>query len=232
MLDARGLDIEVAVLDAATDARGVAIDADRDTVVHRDGERLCAAHAAEPCGQGDRAREGAVEVLLRDGRERLVGALQDALRADVDPRSGRHLAVHREPEVLEAAELLPVGPVADEVGVGDEHPRRPLVRAEDTDGAPALHEHGLVAFESAQRALKGVEGGPVTGGLSRAAVDDKLVRVLRNLRVEVVLEHPQRCLLGPAQSGELRATRGTDGAGAGDSRRGHGISWRGRGGRT
>ena len=31
-----------------------------------------------------------------DRGERLVRALQDALRADVDPRAGRHLAVHRQ----------------------------------------------------------------------------------------------------------------------------------------
>ena len=32
-------------------------------------------------------------------------------RADVDPRPGGHLPVHREPELLEPAELVPVGPV-------------------------------------------------------------------------------------------------------------------------
>ena len=94
-----------------------------------------------------RAGERAVEALGRDGGERLVGALQDALGADVDPRAGGHLAVHRQAELLEAAELLPVGPVADQVGVGDQHARRPLVRAHHADRSPALHEQRLVQLE-------------------------------------------------------------------------------------
>ena len=114
-------------------------------VVHRHGQRLRAAHAAEPGGERDRAGERAVERLRGDGAERLVGALQDALGADVDPRAGGHLAVHREPGGLEAAELRPGRPVAHEVGVGDQHPRRPLVRPHDADRAARLHEQRLVA---------------------------------------------------------------------------------------
>ena len=123
------------------------VDADRDAVVHRDRERLGATHATEPGGQRDRAGQGAVEALVGHRRERLEGALEDALGADVDPRAGGHLAVHRQAEVLEPAELLPVGPVADEVGVGDQHPRRPLVGAHHADRLAALHEHGLVVGE-------------------------------------------------------------------------------------
>ena len=54
-------------------------------------------------------------MLISHGSERLEGALQDSLRSDVDPGSGRHLAVHGEAKVLQAAELLPRGPIADEV---------------------------------------------------------------------------------------------------------------------
>ena len=46
-----GLHVEVAVLDAALDAGLVALDADRDAVVHGDRERLRAAHAAEAGGE-------------------------------------------------------------------------------------------------------------------------------------------------------------------------------------
>ena len=133
VLERGRLDVEVAVLDPALDPRLVALDADHDAVVHGDRERLGAAHAAEPGGQGDRAGQRAVEPLVGHGGERLERALQDALGADVDPRAGGHLAVHRQPEVLEPAELLPVGPVADQVGVGDQHPRRPLVGAHHAD---------------------------------------------------------------------------------------------------
>ena len=56
--------------------------------------------------------ERAAEPLRRHRRERLVRALQDALGADVDPRPGRHLAVHGQSERLQAAELRPGRPVA------------------------------------------------------------------------------------------------------------------------
>ena len=225
VLDAVGLHVEVAVFDPARDRARVAVDADGHAVVHRDGQRLRATHAAEAGSQRNRAGERATEVLLAHGGERLIGALQDPLRADVDPRPGGHLAVHRETEMLEPAELLPGGPVPDEVGVGDEDARRPLVRGEDANRPPALDEHRLVALEGAQRALQRVERRPVARGLAGAAVDDELVRVLGDLGVEVVLEHPQRGLLRPAQGRELGAAGGADGAGTGDGGRGHGGSW-------
>ena len=139
--------VEVAVLDAALQARRVDVDDQADAVVQRDGERLRAAHAAAAAGDGERAGERAAEALGGDGGERLVGALQDALGADVDPRAGGHLAVHRQAELLEAAELRPGRPVADEVGVGDQHARRPLVGPHDADRLAGLHEHRLVVAQ-------------------------------------------------------------------------------------
>ena len=198
-----GLDVEVAVLDAAGDPRLVDVDADRDAVVHGHGERLGAAHAAEAGGERDGAGEGATEPLVGDRREGLEGALEDALGADVDPRAGGHLAVHGQAELLEPAELLPVGPVADQVGVGDQHPRRPLVGAEDTDRLAALHEHGLVVGERGQGAHECVVGLPVAGGLPGPAVHHQLGGVLGVLRVEVVHQHPQRRLGLPRPRGQL-----------------------------
>ena len=121
------------MLDSARESARIDVDDEAGTAVEGDRERLRTTHAAAAAGQRQRAGERPAEALLRDGGERLVGALEDPLGADVDPRSGRHLAVHRQAEVLEAAELGPVRPVADEVGVGDEHARRPLVRPHDAD---------------------------------------------------------------------------------------------------
>ena len=71
--------------------------------------------------------------------------------ADVDPRSGRHLAVHRQAAVFEVPERLPVGPGRHEQRVGDEHARRPGMRAEDADGLARLHEQRFVVLERPQR---------------------------------------------------------------------------------
>ncbi len=208
------LHVQVAVLDAALDGARVDVDADRDAVVHRHGERLGAAHAAEAGGQGDGPGEGPVELLRGDGGEGLVRALEDALGADVDPGAGRHLAVHGEAELLQAPELLPVRPVADQVGVGDEDARGPLVGLHDADRAAGLDEHRLVLLEGAQGADHRVEGAPVAGGLAGAAVDDELVGVLGDLGVQVVLEHPEGGLLLPSQGAQFRTARGPYGAGS------------------
>ena len=202
------------MLDPAVQAGRVDVDDQADALVHRDRERLGAAHPAAAPGEGERAGEGAAEALLGHGGEGLVGALDDALGADVDPRAGRHLAVHRQAEVLEPAELGPGRPVADQVGVGDEHARRPLVGLHDADRPTALHEHRLVGLERGEGAHHGVEGLPVTCGPAGAAVDDEVVGALGHLGVEVVHQHPQRGLGRPLAGREGGAAGAAHGAGA------------------
>ena len=56
-------------------------------------------------------------MFLRSGGKRFVGALDDALRSNVDPASGRHLAVHRELEGFKAIEFVSRGPMWHEIRV-------------------------------------------------------------------------------------------------------------------
>ena len=163
------------MLDPALDPRGVDVDTDGDTVVHRDCERLRAPHAAEARGQRDCAGERAAEPFRAHRGESFVGALQDALGADVDPRARGHLAVHGQTQRLEPAELLPGRPIRHQVGVGDEHPRRPLVGAQHADWTTGLHEQRLVALEVGEGTDDGLEAAPVAGRLAGAAVDHELV---------------------------------------------------------
>ena len=111
------------------------------------GERLRAAHAPEAGGEHEAAGQRAAEVLPRAGAERLVGALQDPLGADVDPGAGRHLAIHRQPHRFVSPEMLPVAPLGHEQRVGDEDARRVRVRPEHADRFPGLDEQGLVGAE-------------------------------------------------------------------------------------
>ena len=205
-----GDDVEVPGLHPPGEPHRVDVDDQADAVVQGDRERLRAAHAAAAAGDGERAGQGAAEALRGDGRERLVGALQDALGADVDPRPGGHLPVHDQPGRLQAAELRPVRPVADQVGVGDQHPRRPLVGPDHADRLAGLDEHGLVLAQLGQRAHDRVERLPGPGGPAGAAVDDQVVGSLGHLRVEVVHQHPQRGLGLPGPGGERGAARGAD----------------------
>ena len=171
-----------------------------------------------PAVSVDPAAQRPAEVLPRQLRERLVRALEDALRPDVDPRAGGHLAVHRQALPLELAEDVPGRPTADEVRVGDQHPRRPLVGPEHGDRLAALDEQRLVVGEAAQLADDRVERLPAPGRATGPAVDDERVGVLGDLRVEVVHQHPQSRLLAPAAAAQVRASRGADGAGAGGRR--------------
>lgn len=207
------------MLDPPVQPGGVDVDDEAHPAVEGHGERLRSAHAATAAGEGQRSGERAGTItlpalpggdLVRDGSEGLVGPLDDALGPDVNPRPGGHLAVHRQAEVLQAPELRPGRPVADEVGVGDEHPRRPLVRSHDPHRATGLHEHRLVLGERAQRGDHGVEGPPVAGRASGAAVDDQVVRALGDVTVEVVHEHPHGGLGLPAAGRERAASRCPD----------------------
>ena len=203
VVDVVGLLVEVAVLDPPGDPGLVALDADGHAAVHGDGQRLRAAHAAEPGGQRDRPGQRAAEALGRDGGERLVGALQDALGADVDPGARGHLAVHGQAELLQAAELLPGRPLRDQVGVGDEHPRRPLVGLEHPDGLAGLDEERLVVVEVLEGRDDRRVGVPAPGGAAGAAVDDELVGVFGHLGVEVVHQHAHGGFLSPALAAAL-----------------------------
>ena len=205
-----GLPVEVARLDPALDPERVDLHAQRDPVVHRHGERLGAAHAAEAAGERDRAGERAPEVLVRALRERLVGALEDALRPDVDPGARRHLPVHREALSLERTERVPVRPLGDEHRVGDQDARRHVVGPEDGHGLARLHEQGLVVLQVTKGAHDGVEGFPGTRGTPGPAVDDEILGPLGHVRVEVVHQHPHRGLLRPRAAGQSAPARCAD----------------------
>src|SRR5690606_1042248 len=99
--------VEIAGADAEIDAGLVAFDGEAADAGEDGSQRLRATHAAEPAGEYPLALEAAVIVLATRLGERLVGALNDALRADVDPRASGHLAVHGESLAIELVEMLP-----------------------------------------------------------------------------------------------------------------------------
>ena len=144
LVEGLGLLVDVAGAQAEIDRVRIALDGEAAGAGHDRGERLRAAHAAEAAGQHPLAGEIAAIVLAAGLHEGLVGALHDALRADVDPRAGRHLAVHGEALAIELVEMVPGRPVRHEVGVGDQHARRVGVGAEHADRLAGLDEQRLV----------------------------------------------------------------------------------------
>src|SRR5215213_6224105 len=77
------------------------------------------------------------------------------------------------------------------------HPDRPA----------RLHQHRLVRLERGEGTDHCVEGAPVPGRPAGAAVDHQVIRSFGNLGVQVVHQHPQRSLGGPALGCQRGAPR-------------------------
>jgi len=120
----------------------------------------------------------------------LIGALNDALGPDIDPRPRRHLAVHGQALAIEFVEMLPGRPVGHQVGVGDQHAGRVGVGFEDADGLARLNQQGLVIFQSPQGGADLVEAFPIPRRPADTAIDDQLLRPLRHVGVQIVHQHP------------------------------------------
>ncbi len=86
-------------------------------------------------------------MLATGFHEGFVGALNDALRADVDPRTGGHLAIHGKTLLIQFVEVIPGRPMRHEVGIGDENARCILVGAEHAHRLARLHQQGFVFIE-------------------------------------------------------------------------------------
>ena len=101
---------------AARDARRIHLYAEGDAAEHGNGQRLRATHAAES-GREHEAPAGITEALLAGRGKSLVSALENALRADINPQSRRHLPIHGRPKSVQATELLPISPIRHQHGV-------------------------------------------------------------------------------------------------------------------
>ena len=211
LVEILGQRVAIARFNAALDAAAVDLDGENHSAVEGDGERLRAAHAAHAAGDDELALQGPAEVSLGQRGEGLEGALQNSLRPDVDPGAGGHLAVHHEALAVELVEVLPCGPFAHQIGVGDDDARRHVVGGKDGDGLAGLDEERLFVAEALELADDGVEALPVARGLADAAVDDEVLGPLGNFGVEIVHEAAEGGFLLPAL-----AAKGVTAGGAND----------------
>ncbi len=198
--------VQIAGFQAFLNARGINLHGDAHAPGQLDRQRLRAAHAAQTSRDSDRALEAATEVLVCRARERLVGALQDALRANVDPASGGHLAVHHQARFVQTVKFLPGGPVGHQIGIGENHARGELVRPQHGHRLAGLNQQGLVVFQTVQRFHNLVESLPVARRLAAPTVDHEVLRMFGHLRIEVVHQHALGGFLNPALGGALWAT--------------------------
>ncbi len=127
---------------------GLALDGQHRGAGHGGGQRLRPPMPPRPAVRIQRPREIAAVVAAAHLDEGLVGALHDALRADVDPGARRHLAVHHQALAIELVEMVPGRPVRHEVGVGDQHARRVGVGLEHADRLARLDQQRLVRLRA------------------------------------------------------------------------------------
>ena len=104
--------VAVAGFEPLLNALGIDVDAEKRRARHGCRERLRATHAAHSAGNDQFARQISAKMFVSGRVKCLKGALHDSLRADVNPRAGRHLSVHHQAGALEFVEFLPVGPSA------------------------------------------------------------------------------------------------------------------------
>jgi hypothetical protein len=191
-VDIVGRPIEVTGLQAHLDAAGLAFHGEARGTRHHRRQRLGAAHAAQPGRQHPAAGKIAAIMLSPHLDERLVGALHDALRADIDPRAGGHLAIHGQALGIEFVEMLPGRPFRHQVGIGDQDARRIFMGAKHPDWLARLHQQRLVIAQPAQRVDDAVETVPVACCPPDAAIDNQFLRVLRHAGIQIVHQHAQR----------------------------------------
>ena len=218
-----GLLVEVARAQAEVDAGLLALDGQRDGAGERGRQRLRAAHAAETGGEDPATGQAAAEVLAAGFDEGLVGALDDALAADVDPAAGGHLAVHDQALAVQLVEVFPGRPLRHQVGVGDQDARRVGVGLEHADRLARLHQQGFVVLQLLQRARGSCRSSPSCAPPGRCRRRRRALRVLGDLGIEVVLDHPERRLDLPVGAGNLRAARRADGPRLGESVKGRQV---------
>ena len=125
------------MFETTLDPLRVDIEAEKRAVVHRGRERLCPSIPPNPPVTTRRPVRSSVPKCWRPClRKGFIGALEDALGANVDPRARGHLPVHHEALLLQFSKVIPRGPLAHEVRVRDQDARRILMRSHNPHGFP------------------------------------------------------------------------------------------------
>ena len=165
--------VDVPGRQAALDARRIDFDDERDAAVHRHGQRLGAAHAAEAGGHDQPAGQDAAEMpagqLPRASRRCPAGSPACRCRSSCRPSSGRTSSGRG----LRGRGRCPSAHAGTSSALAMMTRGAHGMRAEDGDRLAGLHDERLVVFEPAQRGDDRVERLPAARGAAGSAVDDR-----------------------------------------------------------
>ncbi len=150
LIKGAGLPVQVTRAQPHLDAAWLAFDCKHRRSGHRRRQWLGAAHATETGRQDPLSGEAATIMTAAHLDKGLIRPLNDALAADVDPRSCRHLAEHHQPALVQFIELIERCPVRHQVRIRNQHARRIWMGAENSDRLTRLNDQRLVGIELAQ----------------------------------------------------------------------------------
>ncbi|MPM57010.1 hypothetical protein SDC9_103827 [bioreactor metagenome] len=193
LVQARGLLTDPALGVAGHDAGHIDLGDDGDGAGNFCGLTLGAAHAAKT--GGDEQAAGQILIVgnaqlqtarVEQGVERTV---DNALRPDVHPAAGGHLAVVGDAQSGGAVKVLLVIKHADHQAVGDNAAGSALVGVEQSQRVTAHDHQRLLVGQHFQILLDETVLHPVLADLTGLAVGHQLVGVQGHVKVQVILDH-------------------------------------------
>ena len=113
--------------------------------------------------------------------EGLKRSLNNALRADVNPRTRSHLAVHGQTLFIEFVEMIPVGPVGNQVRIGNQNSWRINMGFDNGNRFSGLHYKGFVFIEFLQSGDNRIEIFPGARGTANTAINNQFMGVFGDI---------------------------------------------------
>ena len=178
---------------AGLDAGVVHLGDDGGSAGDLSGLALSTGHAAQTGGHKQAAGQVAVlgdTQLQTAGVEQGVeGAVHDALRTDIHPASGGHLAVVGNAQSRSAVKVLLVIKGAHHQAIGDDDTGSQLVAVEQAQGVTGHDHQGLLVRQDLQILLDQTILHPVLAHLTGLTVGNQFIGVQSHIKVQVVIDH-------------------------------------------
>ena len=132
---------------------------------------------------------GDAELHAASVKKSVECAVHDALRADVHPAAGSHLAIVRYAHLHSLVPVVEVVKEADHHRVGDDDTRSLLAGGKQSEGVTRFDYERLLVCQFLKVFFDEAILKPVLAYLSCLAVGDKFIRIQSNVEVQVVVNH-------------------------------------------
>ena len=194
-----GSGADPALREAGVDAAVVHLGDQRHRAGDLRGLALRAAHAAQTGGNEQAPRKialpGDAQFEPPGVEQRVEGAVDDALGADIHPAAGGHLPVIGHAQRRRPVEVLLVVKGAHHQAVGQDDPGRSFVGAEQTQRMAGKDGQRLLPGQLLQIGHNEPVLHPVLADLAGLAVGHQLIGIEGHIKIQIVVDHH---LNGPA----------------------------------